>query len=356
MPDLTKQIDWVRKEGGFVHPALKMAAPNGYGAMFTNHDIAEDETLYVIPRSCTISGGSPQESIDTELCATTHKLWDELQLGNESKYAPYVEYLLETQSPGQLVGYWSPQGKKLFIEMLSEKGVQVLPPSLEYGMGFFNETCGDGQPEKEFAWEVLTQRGWDNLLIPVFDMCSHRNGKWINTKLIEGSVHDLEQDVTIKASRDIQAGEEIHTTYNFCEDCQNRIDYFYGTPDLFRDYGFVEPYPQRWLFDAMPNIAFDLDTKENGDQSELEVSWGPDPPTDIDIIFLENQLERLEAFAVNLESRPEDVPAFEWYHINAFYQGVTNAISHAIAYALKASCNSEDDSCPARPLTDATSD
>jgi hypothetical protein len=26
---------------------------------------------------------------------------------------------------------------------------------------------------------------------------------------------------------------------------------------------------------------------------------------------------------------------------------VTNAISHAIAYALKASCNSEGDSCPA---------
>jgi hypothetical protein len=97
----------------------------------------------------------------------------------------------------------------------------------------------------------------------------------------------------------------------------------------------------------MPNIAFDLDTKEDGDQSKLEVSWGPDPPTDIDIIFLEDRRERLEAFAVNLESRPEDIPAFEWYHINSFYQGVTYAISHAIAYALKASCNSEGDSCPA---------
>jgi hypothetical protein len=146
-PDFAKHwkimIDWVRNEGGFVHPALKMTAPNGYAAIFTDHDIAEDEILLVIPRSCIISAGSrtpPPRSLseadlsrhaDMELCATTRKLWDEFQLGKESEYAPYVEYLLDTQNPGQLVGYWSPRGKKLFMEMLSEKGVQVLPPSLE---------------------------------------------------------------------------------------------------------------------------------------------------------------------------------------------------------------------------------
>jgi hypothetical protein len=85
------------------------------------------------------------------------------------------------------------------------------------------------------------------------------------------------------------------------------------------NYGFVEPYPQRWQFEERLNIAFDLDTsKEDGSQSKLEVCWGPNPPTDTDIFFLQHQRERLEAFAVNLDSRPEDIPAFEWYHINTF--------------------------------------
>ena len=73
------------------------------------------------------------------------------------------------------------------------------------------------------ATMIQVQRGWDDVIIPVFDMLSHRNGEqYLNTK--NTPVH-WSENVTVKSSRMILQGEEIYTSYNLCRDCQGR---YYG--------------------------------------------------------------------------------------------------------------------------------
>ena len=76
----------------------------------------------------------------------------------------------------------------------------------------------------------------------------------------------------VRASRTIEAGEQLYNSYNLCPECQGRY-IGYDTPDLFRDYGFVERFPQRWYFDE-PELQFDLheELKESG-SVEYQLKW-----------------------------------------------------------------------------------
>ena len=115
-----------------------------------------------------------------------------------------------------------------------------------------------GTEEEQYAALLVVQRAWDDILIPVYDMMSHRNGRWLNTASNDGGVHrsndpndDANDDpIIVTALRDITAGEEIYTSYNQCEDCGGRI-VSYGTGEILRDYGFVEDFPQSWIFPSV---------------------------------------------------------------------------------------------------------
>jgi spermidine synthase len=348
-------LQWVLEQGGWFHPSLHFAAPDGYMVMFSKEAIPKDETLWIVPRVCMLDSqdydpydSSIPDSDYVYICETARVLWRELQDGHGSvNYGPYIEYLLETQPPGVLPSAWSKAGQDLLEKMLSSQdNEQVLPPE-EVFMHSYAGECdvevdeADGDARvwgQEHAWMLMTQRSWDDVLIPVYDMLSHRNGNWTNTKLAEGaSTHDEDNDIIVQASRDISAGEEIYTSYNFCEDCGNRA-YFYGTSHIFRDYGFIEQYPQRWIFGE---IVFDLDYK-NGDPNELQVSWVFDPPDDDGTAFFEEQLDRLQEFAtVHLETQPNDFPDWEWSNINIYHQALINAMSHA----LTATCSLGGERC-----------
>jgi spermidine synthase len=346
-------LQWVLEQGGWFHPSLHFAAPDGYMVMFSKEAIPKDETLWIVPRVCTLDsqGYEPIDSgsdIHVYMCETARVLWRELQNGHGSvSHGPYMEYLLETQPPGVLPSAWSKAGQDLLEKMLSSQdNEQVLPPEDVFKHKYarecdvkVDEPDGDARVwGQEHAWTLLKQRSWDHVMIPVYDMLSHRNGNWTNTKLAEGtSTHDEDNDIIVQASRDISAGEEIYTTYNFCEDCGNRA-YFYGTSHIFRDYGFIEQYPRRWVFGK---IVFDLDYKD-GDPNELQVSWVFDPSSDDDNEFFEEQLDRLQEFATeHLETQPNDFPDWEWSNINIYHQALINAMSHA----LTATCSLEGGSC-----------
>ncbi len=73
----------------------------------------------------------------------------------------------------------------------------------------------------------------------------------------------------IVTSKPILAGEELYNSYNHCTICQQYYDWF-GTPEMFLHFGFVEGYPQRWLFD-FARVKFDLDWKD-GDEGTGETS------------------------------------------------------------------------------------
>jgi len=150
--------------------------------------------------------------------------------------------------------------------------------------------------------------------------------------------------VTVLASRDIAAGEEIYTTYNRCEDCVNR-HLWYGTPELLRDYGFVERYPQRWVFwhggeeeeeeEEEEATIFDIDHDEDGD-GDLKLTWVEGYKlASKNVPFFAGQLQRLRnlgetVFATTTTKDHPDIPEHEWQILSEFREAYVTAIRMAL--------------------------
>lgn len=292
--------------------------------------------------------------IGTVECKTTEFLVREMKLGNKSHLAPYINYL-NSQPKGQLPSAWSEPGQDLFLKVLGaeqpddddeeeEPVVGILPPYDPEPVGRVNEyyeSCNNREDFHIHAYMLLLQRGWDDLMIPVFDMMSHGNGHWLNTK-VPYSVHDENSPIVVQASRNIKMGEEIFTTYNFCEDCGAR-KLWYGTPELLRDYGFVERYPQRWVFPNQDAI-FDIDlvrnehtgeaiiTDQNPEGQEVRLRWVKNHVlSPRHALFFVEQLERLEEIQnTDLKSKDPNIPQFEWETIVNYVYYLKKAMQMAL--------------------------
>ena len=334
-------IDWLCSKGGTFNSKLEIRRTDLNSketrvGMFAKGNIERKDILLEIPLNCLITSGSPQvgdrvllnyeeygdwiggevvahesesgnntydvkydygfkqmrvsstslqkEFDEALICDTIQNLITEIRLGADSEFSPYVRFLLD-QEYVQLPSVWSQAGKDLLSHIL-EDGL----PSLWATEWSLSEKCGEkNDPLEEKARTIQMQRGWDDILIPIYDILSHRNGHHLNTE------HDSilwSKSVVVRASRDILAGEEIHTSYNFCAGCGGR-EGIYGTAEIFRDYGFVEQYPQLWLFPKF-GIAFSI-YQEN--QEDIKVKWIRSKPSREGMAYLEGQYWRLKHLA-----------------------------------------------------------
>jgi hypothetical protein len=149
-------------------------------------------------------------------------------------------------------------------------------------------------------------------------------------KIIRGSYHQ------VTAKKDIQPGEQIHNSYNMCDECGGRSD-GYGTPEIFRDYGFIEDFPQRWDLDDL-GVFFDLLKVEN---DTIVISWekGNRPEEKVAIEdamqALTKELRRLYKVRHVLwkeewkDGQPT-IPQNEWDSLWEYHQAIVTAISYAI--------------------------
>lgn len=334
---ITPLIEWFISHGGVFNDKLEMRRefpedPTSRFGMFAKDDIDEDDLLLYIPRKVLLTAGDDKGSYGGMWCPTVFNLIEEMKKGDASFYAPYTKYLA-SQSQGQLPSHWSEEGQALLLELLARDDndpTNNLPPSYITAWiteDWYKECEGGDDRNEQHAGLLLVQRGWDDLMIPMYDMMSHRNGKWLNTK--SNSVHKKD-DIKVKASRDIKAGEEIYMSYNFCADCGNKAR-GYGTAEIVRDFGFVENYPQRWFFGKVgkSKISFELDEGEDG----LVVNWLDKKPWSKAKKYMVQQLDRLMDFgAVVLESPEQDatVPAGELWTIRNYQQAMVNALKHAL--------------------------
>ena len=205
--------------------------PNSAIGVFAAEDISEGEILFSLPWNAMINNQRAVGANDSDApdegaieCNTVRNLIDEMKLDNESKYAPYVKYLMD-QRPGQLPSAWSTEGKSLFFEVLG--GTNTLPPKHPYHWisNDWHRGCkGGSDPLEESAAMLVVQRAEDDLMIPLYDMYNHRNGLYHNT--INHRVEGKEFYMT--ASRDISEGEQIYNSYNLCSGCAGRKG-AYGT-------------------------------------------------------------------------------------------------------------------------------
>lgn len=155
----------------------------------------------------------------------------------------------------------------------------------------------------------------------------------MNTKT-ENSVHDADKDVSVLARRDIQKGEELYVSYNMCEDCGGRRN-SYGTPNILRDYGFLEQLPQRWFFPGV-YIAFVVDEVKDPETKERNVKvteWiNGLKPQDEDMDPLNDLLQDIrKRKELLLKARDVNVPDHEWHTIVAY----ANSFEFAIYAAIK---------------------
>lgn len=267
------------------------------------------------------------------LCDFTHILLNELKLGEESHFAPYVKYLLG-QEKGQIPATWTEPAKELLLEVVSEAADKTyLTDLIEV---FEDEECIEaGNALEQQALAMVVQRGWrgwDSVLIPIYDMMNHVNDEEkLNTD--SNSVFSAE-GVLVWASKIIEVGEEVFLTYDNCSDCDG-ISEHSGTEELLQDFGFVELYPQTFYFqEAQALFSVDKVTNEEERKSHhVEIEWlGDESPSYEGIAWMKEEYQRLQTLQYNgtLSKRQHLMPEKEWNTIFQYHQALTVALKVAI--------------------------
>jgi hypothetical protein len=87
-------VNWVRKEGGLlVHDYLEIRPSHGYNGLFTKGRIEENDILFRIPRVCMMTGPSHHRGVYADRCTAAVELAKHFELGEQSNFAPYTNYL-----------------------------------------------------------------------------------------------------------------------------------------------------------------------------------------------------------------------------------------------------------------------
>ncbi|KAL7551722.1 hypothetical protein ACHAWF_014909 [Thalassiosira exigua] len=255
---------------------------------------------------------------------------------------PYGNYLL-AQPKGFTPGFWSDAAKSLLMDMLDtqrdehQTEYDDLPPhGIEDILGDLAEECyGDIDDElyRHAALMVKSRADW-TLLVPFYDLMNHHNGKFnVEHRYNPYESRELIEEFGYEmiATKTIEPGEELFLSYDRCSACSAYYDWF-GTPEMFLHYGFVEPLPQRWLFD-FARIKFDLDWKDGDEATNEVVVTFLVPPSEKGIKLLQEELLRLDFFSTlheNLDYEGAGISAAEWNSLWLYYDALHNAISYAV--------------------------
>ena len=110
-------LEWIANQpGAYYNPKQFMDKREGLVGIFATGPIAEGELLCRIPWEWTLHGDLMESSQLS--CSLVESLQQHLQLGEASKYAPYIEYL--KNQPYQLVSAWSKAGQDLMLRILGQ--------------------------------------------------------------------------------------------------------------------------------------------------------------------------------------------------------------------------------------------
>ena len=376
-------ITWIRsKQGGFFSDNIEIrridpADVTSYFGVFAKRDIKAKEDLMKIPHECYIEAWEDarvmgveipkdydildQVGFQTNTCLLSHKLRKELKLGKNSSFAPYITYL-KSQKPGQLPAMWSTNGKDILRKVLEpgSDGVDWMDWYFLFETG--TSSCISSDPFEMLTLTLTVQRGFDNSLIPVWDMVNHDSGGLINTET--DSLYGDEGGVKVKAAVDIKAGEELFHSYIDSFD-NNELYKEWGTFQILKNFGFVEGYPHRWI-NYEKDVWFEIWEEPDG---ELRVSWpnekthgqyhsdivdtNTDTDTDTDDIidkwwkrldgppnargiqYLGDELQRLRDVKVEIRNLRKTAPKDEWDIIMNYLKAAINDYSTALNATFK---------------------
>ncbi|KAL9185965.1 hypothetical protein ACHAXT_003742 [Thalassiosira profunda] len=337
-------VSWLRENGAFINPKLSIeqlsSDPNSPRGVFANEALEEGETVCRIPYHLIIgpSAHLSNKRPDSD-CDTVDAVFEAIS-GDD--ITPYGKYLL-AQPRNSTPGFWSESAKEWLMEILdTEKTSHMteydeLPP---HGIEDFTaeSKCRRGDmkdPLYRHAAMLVKSRSDFEFMVPYYDLMNHNNGR-TNVRHrydpYDRSV-DIEQTgYEIVTTRRIGKGDELFNSYNQCSICSARYDWF-GTPEMFLHYGFVEPFPQRWLID-FARMKFDIVWKD-GDEltGEMAVNFLV-PPSEKGISLLREEVARLESYAAEWRHTDytvdPDLTREEWDALWHYTDALHNALSLAV--------------------------
>jgi hypothetical protein len=176
-----KMIEWLEKTpGGYISSKVDIrrsnhSDPNSFFGIFVNEDVEKDELLMKIPDEMRLKLKDPSDNYIEDLCNLSWLLYEEFENGDNSVFAPYINYLRE-QPRGQIPAVWSPAGKDLLLKVQGRIYVQDYEPMSVKGEHLVNwieewfmESCLYDQ-EANISMDphflaMTTQRGFDTLLV-----------------------------------------------------------------------------------------------------------------------------------------------------------------------------------------------
>lgn len=220
--DFHALVSWVRREGGAVDPRLELGTTGlGIRGLLAAEAIEAGTVLLHLPKSLILDGGADRPRI----------LRDELLKKEQSRWWPYLR--LDKSLTARIPATWAD------ADLAELQGLE--PNDSRRHIHWYSQACAGGQPYERFSdadkqalWMIVT-RASDVGLVPIYDLANHDNGQ-LNTRI---SIAD-DGSLSMTTCWDLPQGQEIFNTYGHS-----------SSSDIFRDYGFIEPWPRVWKF-AMP--------------------------------------------------------------------------------------------------------
>lgn len=229
-------VEWVRHNGGRVDDRLGIGTHvhngEGFRGGVAKGDIEAGTELLFCPWTLIFGTQGDTATVPADHCAILRAYAAQVEAGEGSFWYPYLS--MDTSLATRIPSVWH-------RSVLDE--LQGLPPAADATESsltdWFSQTCAGGKPFAELEGPMqqsllaAVTRSAGMRFLPIFDLLNHHNGK-LNTK----SHADIHGN-TVTATKDILKGEEIFNSYRGGRTTSS---------DIFRRYGFVEPWPQQWAW------------------------------------------------------------------------------------------------------------
>ncbi|KAG7358724.1 SET methyltransferase domain containing protein [Nitzschia inconspicua] len=319
---------WAESHGAFFNPKVETRPIVGdLSGIFAKEPMKEGEIVSKIPWDIIVK---PPPGEGRGLCAAISAALEVLRKDPDEQ-TPYDKYLSSRPIRFHPM-FWSTKGHELLHELIGD-----LPPdeddfSPQRFLDHFG--CEDFDFEDDTVHKalmlVMTRSEGHRMdcLVPFNDLINHKNG---HSYTAEPRYEEGEY-FAIVTRRDVEAGEEIRNSYNQCEFCLDfsncpSFELIFVTPHLFDHYGFVEPYPQRWIIPSR-RLLFDV-MEVDGNDGILNATFAI-PPSSLGVQFLHDDIARLKLFAERLISEKPNIPDIEYNTLLEYHQSILRA--YELAY------------------------
>ena len=157
-------MDWIVENGGFVSNKMELRTfdpsnPDSHNGIYALEDIPKEEIVLVVPRKCVLTG-----EVDMDFCGSAQNLVAEYTKGEDSHFAPYIQYLFDETQVGWIPSGWSAPAVELLEAVVGDGG--ELQPQDVAGIHYANDCDGVEHAMYEHAYQLVQSRGWEDRMLP----------------------------------------------------------------------------------------------------------------------------------------------------------------------------------------------